>query len=170
MGTKLNTIPQTEKELNELLQNIYLTARNNYEQNKESNFTGILEVIGSEPNIVTAIHKIKGNKGSHTPGVDGKVIDDCLDMKYDELIEYVRSKLANYHPELVRRVWIPKPGKKELRPLGIPTISDRIIQECVKNIIEPIAEAQFFEHSYGFRPMRSDSMAVARINQINFTA
>ena len=60
MGTKLNKVPSTEKELNELLQNIYLTAKKNYDERKESNFTGILEIIASEPNIVTAIHKIKG--------------------------------------------------------------------------------------------------------------
>jgi group II intron reverse transcriptase/maturase len=168
MGTKLNKVPVNEKELNELLQEMYLTAKQNYDERQKSNFTGILEVIASEPNIVSAIHKIKGNKGSHTAGVDGKVIDDCLNMKYDELLEYIRKKLYDYHPDKVRRVWIPKPGKTELRPLGIPTISDRIIQECVRNVIEPIAEGQFFEHSYGFRPMRSAHMAVTRIKKLNF--
>ena len=170
MGTKLNKVPSTEKELNELLQKIYSTAKNCYESRQECNFTGILEIVASEPNIVSAIHKIKGNKGSRTPGVDGKIIDDCMGLKYDEVIELVRRKLYNYHPDKVRRVWIPKPGKSEKRPLGIPTISDRIVQECVRRILEPIAEGQFFEHSYGFRPMRSADMAVARIKAINFTA
>ena len=168
MWTKLNKVPTNDKELNELLQVMYLTAKQNYENRQNCNFTGILEVIASEPNIVSAIHKIKSNKGSRTPGVDGKIIDDCLNMKYDELLEYVRAKLYDYHPDQVRRVWIPKPGKAELRPLGIPTISDRIIQECVRNVIEPIAEGQFFEHSYGFRPMRSADMAVTRIKKLNF--
>lgn len=170
MGTKLNKVPSTEKELNELLQKIYSTAKDSYESRTECNFTGILEIVACEPNIVSAIHKIKGNKGSHTPGVDGKVIDDCMGLKYDEVIELVRRKLYDYHPDKVRRVWIPKPGKSEKRPLGIPTISDRIVQECVRHILEPIAEGQFFEHSYGFRPMRSADMAVARIKAINFTA
>lgn len=170
MGTKLNKVPSTEKELNELLQKIYSTAKNCYESRQECNFTGILEIVASEPNIVSAIHKIKGNKGSRTPGVDGKIIDDCMGLKYDEVIELVRRKLYDYHPDMVRRVWIPKPGKSEKRPLGIPTISDRIVQECVRHILEPIAEGQFFEHSYGFRPMRSADMAVARIKAINFTA
>ena len=75
MGTKLNKVPSTEKELNELLQEIYSTAKSCYELRQECNFTGILEIVASEPNIVSAIHKIKGNKGSHTAGVDGKVID-----------------------------------------------------------------------------------------------
>ena len=168
MGTKLNKVPVNERELNELLQEMYLTAKQNYDERQKSNFTGILEIIASEPNIVSAIHKIKGNKGSRTAGVDGKIINDCLNMKYDELLEYIRKKLYDYHPDKVRRVWIPKPGKTELRPLGIPTISDRIVQECVRNVIEPIAEGQFFEHSYGFRPMRSAHMAVTRIKKLNF--
>lgn len=170
MGTKLNKVPINEKELNELLQKLYLTAKQNYDERQNSNFTGILEIIASEPNIVSSIHKIKSNKGSRTPGIDGKVIDDCLNMKYDELLEYIRKKLYDYRPDMVRRVWIPKPGKSEKRPLGIPTISDRIIQECVRNVIEPIAEGQFFEHSYGFRPMRSADMAVKRITKLNFIA
>lgn len=170
MGTKLNKVPSTEKELNELLQNIYLTAKKNYDERKESNFTGILEIIASEPNIVTAIHKIKGNKGSNTAGVDEKVMSDYLEKGYDEVLQEVRSRLYDYKPEMVRRVWIPKPGKSEKRPLGIPTIIDRIVQECVRNVLEPIAEGQFFEHSYGFRPMRSADMAIARIKRINWTS
>lgn len=170
MGTKLNRIPYNEKELQELLQYIYLTAKQNYESNVQSNFTGILEVVASEPNIVSAIHKIKSNKGSGTSGVDKKVMDDYLGKKYDKVIQDVQHRLYNYKGSPVRRVWIPKPGKSERRPLGIPTIIDRIIQQCVKNVLEPIAEAQFFEHSYGFRPMRSAEMAVARIKRINFTA
>lgn len=170
MGTKLNKVPSNEAELNKLLQDIYLTAKKNYDNDNESNFMGILEIIASEPNIITSIHKIKSNKGSHTSGVDDEDIDDYLKKGYDEVIEIVKTKLYNYNPNMVRRVWIPKPGKSEKRPLGIPTIIDRIIQECVRNVIEPIAEAQFFEHSYGFRPMRSADMAVARIKHINFHA
>lgn len=139
MGTKLNKVPSTEKELNELLQNIYLTAKKNYDERKESNFTGILEIIASEPNIVTAIHKIKGNKGSNTAGVDEKIMSDYLEKGYDEVLQEVRSRLYDYKPEIVRRVRIPKPDKSEKIPLGIPTIIDRIIQECVRNILEPIA-------------------------------
>lgn len=170
MGTKLNKVPSNEAELNKLLQDIYVKAKENYENDLQSNFMGIFEIIASEPNIITAIHKIKANKGSHTAGVDDKEIDDYLNKGFDEVIEIVRTKLYGYNPDMVRRVWIPKPGKTEKRPLGIPTIIDRIIQECVRNIIEPIAEAQFFEHSYGFRPMRSANMAIARIKHINFHA
>lgn len=170
MGTKLNKVPTNERELNELLQSLFSTAKKNYDERKQSNFTGILEIIASEPNIVSAIHKLKGNKGSKTAGIDNKVMSDYLEKGYDEVIEEVRSKIYNYKPQMVRRVFIPKPGKSEKRPLGIPTIIDRIIQECVRNVLEPIAEAQFFEHSYGFRPMRSAEMAIARIKRINWTS
>ncbi len=90
MGTKLNKVPATEKELNELLQNVYLMAEKNYEEKKQSNFTGILEIIASEPNIVSAIHKIEGNKGSNTAGVDKKVMSDYLEKGYDEVLEEVK--------------------------------------------------------------------------------
>ena len=170
MGIKLNKVPSTEAELNKLLQDLYLEVKTNYENRKESNVTGILEIVASEPNIISAIHKIKSNKGSATAGVDNQTIGDYLTKSYDEVIALVKQRLYDYKPEMVRRVWIPKPGKSEKRPLGIPTIIDRIIQECVRRVIEPIAEAQFFEHSYGFRPMRSPEMAVARISALNFTA
>lgn len=170
MGTKLNKVPTNERELKELLQNLYGIAKQNYNERKESNFTGILEIITAEPTIVTAIHNIKSNKGSKTPGVDDMTIDDYLNKGYEEVIELVKYHFTDYKPSMVRRVYIPKPGKKEKRPLGIPTIIDRIIQECVRIVLEPIAEAQFFEHSYGFRPMRSADMAIARIKRINQTA
>lgn len=117
MGTKLNKVPSNEAELNKLLQDIYLTAKKNYDNDNESNFMGILEIIASEPNIITSIHKIKSNKGSHTSGVDDEEIDDYLKKGYDEVIKIVRTKLYNYNPNMVRRVWIPKPGKSEKRPL-----------------------------------------------------
>lgn len=170
MGIKLNKVPSTEAELNKLLQDLYLEVKKNHDESKESNVTGILEIVASEPNIISAIHKIKSNRGSNTAGIDNLKIGDYLTKDYDEVIKLVREKLYNYKPEMVRRVWIPKPGKSEKRPLGIPTIIDRIIQECVRRVIEPIAEAQFFEHSYGFRPMRSPEMAVARIEALNFVA
>lgn len=63
-------------------------------------------------------------------------MSDYLEKGYDEVLEEVKSRLYNYNPEMVRRVWIPKSGKSEKRPLGIPTIIDRIIQECVEKGFE----------------------------------
>jgi group II intron reverse transcriptase/maturase len=74
--------------------------------------------------------------------------------------------LKNPRPIPIRRVHIPKPGKQETRPLGIPAILDRVIQECVRIVIEPILEAQFFNHSYGFRPYRDAHMALERATEI----
>lgn len=116
---------------------------------------------------MTAIHKLKGNKGSNTPGSDCRNIRDAiLNKGYKETIDQIQNSFVSYKANKVRRVWIPKPGKKEKRPLGIPSIKDRVIQECVRLIIEPILEAQFFKHSYGFRPMREASLAISRIQTV----
>ncbi len=127
----------------------------------------LLEPIKSPTNIMTAIHKIKGNKGSRTPGSDGEIMQKhILEVGYEAVIQRVQSHLDDYKPKPVRRKMIDKPGKSEKRPLGIPTIIDRVVQQCVKQIIEPILEAQFFNHSYGFRPMREAKHAIARITHM----
>lgn len=90
------------------------------------------------------------------------VIEDILSQDLEKVIELIQNKLISYKPSEIRRVYIPKPGKNEKRPLGIPSIVDRIIQECVRSTIEPILEAQFFKHSYGFRPMRDAKQAIER--------
>ncbi|MGH1262812.1 group II intron reverse transcriptase/maturase [Bacillus cereus] len=161
--------PKSEKELIDILDQLYLKSQQCLEQGVKPKFKGLLEIIKAEATILTAIHKIKSNKGSKTPGSDDKTIRDILEKEYDTVIELVREGLENYKPLPVRRVWIEKPGKKEKRPLGIPTIVDRIIQECVRTVIEPIMEAQFIKHSYGFRPMRSAHQAMERLNNVLHT-
>ena len=111
MGTKLNRIPNNETELNELIKEIYKVAKNNHDNGKTNSFTGILEIVASEPNIVTSIHKIKSNKGSKTSGVDNKNINDYLKQDYDVLVKEIQQELYNYKAKDVKRVWIPKPGK-----------------------------------------------------------
>lgn len=107
----------------------------------------------------------KSNKGSHTAGTDGKTIDSIKTLTEEEIVNLIQRKLANYQPKRVRRVFIPKPnGKKRL--LGIPCMIDRIVQQCFKQILEPIAEAHFFKHSYGFRPLRSTHNAIARVQHL----
>lgn len=140
-----------------------------YEKSKKNNnikFHSLVEKAMSIPTIITAIHNLKSNKGSKTAGVDRHTIKKYLEQNYDKTIAEVQQAFVKYQSQEVRRVWIPKAGKKELRPLGIPTIIDRIVQECIRIIIEPICEGKFFEHSYGFRPMRSTHQALERLTSV----
>ena len=139
-----------------------------YEKSKTGNvFTGLLEAITDEVVIVTAIHNIKSNKGSKTTGVDKIKMDKYLQMPKDEVIYLVKKSICDYKPKPAKRVYIDK-GNGKKRHLGIPTILDRIVQECIRIIIEPICEARFYPHSYGFRPYRSQKHAIRGIvNVIN---
>lgn len=138
---------------------------------QQQSFSHLYDVITSRENILLAYRTIKSNKGSKTPGTDGKTITDMKKLSEEELVTEVRNKLENYRPKKVRRKWIEKDNGK-LRPLGIPCMLDRIIQQSFKQVLEPIAEAQFYNHSYGFRPLRSAHHAMARIqfliNQAHF--
>lgn len=123
--------------------------------------------MANEVTIVTAVHNIKSNKGSRTAGVDKIKMDKYLQMPKDELILLIQSSFRNYRPKPARREYIEKSNGKK-RPLGIPTVLDRIIQECVRIIIEPICEARFYPQSYGFRPYRAQKHAIRGIiNVIN---
>lgn len=134
-----------------------------YAQSKNgNNFYKLYELIISEDNILLAYRNIKRNTGSNTKGTDGKTVKDYANIPMDELVSLVRSRLANFQPMSVRRVFIPKTNGKE-RPLGIPTFEDRLIQQCIKQILEPICEAKFHPHNYGFRPLRSTKYAVSRM-------
>jgi group II intron reverse transcriptase/maturase len=137
-----------------------------YKNSKENaKFTKLTKIIASENNIKLAYRSIKGNKGSKTKGTDGKTIVDYEGMKEEDFIQYFQDKIENYQPLSVRRVEIPKPNGKT-RPLGIPCMEDRIVQQCIKQVLEPICEAKFYEHSYGFRPNRSTRHAVARYSYL----
>jgi len=128
-------------------------------------FTHLMEIIISEENIKMAYRTIKSNTGSGTAGVDKRTIQDLARMDEDKYVALIQKQFKSYHPRPVRRVEIPKPNGKT-RPLGIPTIVDRIVQQCVLQILEPICEAKFYDHSYGFRPNRSTENAIARCNQL----
>jgi len=149
-----------------LRNNEYYTMQNTfddlYEQSqKNRKFKKLMQNIASKNNILLAYRNIKKNKGSTTVGTDNLDINYFKDMKTDTFIKRIQNKLANYIPKSVRRVEIPKPNGKT-RPLGMPCIEDRIIQQCIKQILEPICEAKFHNHSYGFRPNRSANHAIAR--------
>jgi len=101
------------------------------------------------------------------PGVDGqsvKQFDAQAEAELAELGEELRSK--RYHRQPARRVWIPKPGTTEQRPLGILAVRDRTVEAALKHVLEPIFERDFAELSYGFRPGRGCREAVARVERL----
>lgn len=128
---------------------------------RNENFCSLMEIIQSDDNIKLAYRNMRKNDGGKTPGVDGLTIKDINDVSEEQFIRIVQSKLRNYHPKRVKRVEIPKANGK-MRPLGIPTIWDRIIQQCFLQVLEPICEAKFFARSNGFRPNRSVENAMAQ--------
>jgi group II intron reverse transcriptase/maturase len=157
----------SEHDLKNLLDSLYAQTKAALNQGVKPRFRGLLEYMKSEMTILTAIHNIKSNKGSETPGSDGETMrEHILEQDYPEIIARVQQCLTWHQPKSIRRKLILKPGKAEKRKLGIPAIIDRITQECVKMILEPIMEAQFFKHSYGFRPMRDAHMALERTMRI----
>jgi group II intron reverse transcriptase/maturase len=131
------------------------------ESQKNKHFTELYDLVTDERNILLAYRNIKSNKGAFTKGVDGRNIKHLAELEPKDLISLVRNKLANYQPQTVKRVEIPKSDGSK-RPLGIPTISDRLVQQCILQIMEPICEAKFYKHSYGFRPMRGTREAIAK--------
>ena len=137
-----------------------------YQKSKKGeNFPKLMGIITKENNILLAYRNIKNNDGSVTPGVDGKTIDHYKEWSEEKFVKYFQNRLIDYQPQAVRRVEIPKAYKPgETRPLGIPCMDDRITQQCIKQVLEPICEAKFHNHSYGFRPNRSTSHAIARTN------
>ena len=126
----------------------------------------LLEIIGSEQNICLAYRNLKTNSGSKTAGTDGLTIDDIKHLCDEDIIMKVRSSLDNYQPKSVRRVFIPKSGSDKRRPLGIPCIWDRLVQQCILQVLEPICEPKFHNHSYGFRANRSAHHALGRVTSL----
>ncbi len=109
--------------------------------------------------------KIRKNSGSKTEGIDKKTIKDLNKWNEEKLIQHVQRKLSWYTPQAVRRLEIPKDNGKT-RPLGIPTIMDRLIQQCILQVLEPICEAKFFKRSNGFRPNHSAENAIAQAERL----
>lgn len=125
-------------------------------------FDRLMALITSEANIIMAYRSMKRNTGSKTPGTDGLTIKDLEKLEPDTVFNKVRNILKNYSPRNVRRKEIPKPNGK-MRPLGIPCIWDRLVQQCILQVLEPICEAKFSDISFGFRPLRSAENAINEV-------
>jgi len=130
-------------------------------------FTNLMDLILKRESILLAYRNIKSNDGSKTPGTDGLTFKDIGRLTPEEVVDNVRFIVTGskhgYRPKPVRRKEIPKPyDPTKTRPLGIPCVWDRLIQQCIKQVMEPICEAKFSENSYGFRPNRSAENAIAR--------
>lgn len=126
-------------------------------------FEDLMGIILLRENILLAYRSIKGNSGSVTPGTDKTTIKDLGALTSEELVEKVRfivsGSVHGYRPKPVRRKDIPKPNGST-RPLGIPCMWDRLIQQCIKQVMELICEAKFSNNSHGFRPQRSVEHAI----------
>ena len=118
----------------------------------------LIEEILSDSNISEAIRRVKSNKGA--AGIDRMTVNE-IDAYFEEHGKEIRQSILEkrYKPQPVRRVYIPKSNGKK-RPLGIPTVADRVIQQAVAQVLMGIYEPLFSDHSYGFRPGRSAQDAI----------
>ncbi len=123
----------------------------------------LMDKVKRPENLRASFGKVKAKRGS--PGVD-RVTVEMFDKRLDENVGRLIQQLgdATYVPQAVKRVYIPKPGGKEKRPLGIPTVRDRVVQGALRHVLEPIFERDFAEHSYGFRPGRGCKDALRRVD------
>jgi group II intron reverse transcriptase/maturase len=134
-------------------------------------FTELMPLISKRENILLAYRNIKTNTGSKTAGTDELTISNIGCLTPDEIVNEVRQLIGkninDYNPKPVRRKDIPKPyDPNKTRPLGIPCIWDRLVQQCIKQVLEPICEAKFSNNSYGFRPNRSVENAIAAVERL----
>ena len=125
----------------------------------------LIDKVYSLRNLQAAFAQVKANRGA--AGVDHVTIE-MFEDNLEANLTRVSAQLATgkYEPQAVRRKWIPKPESKQQRPLGIPTVRDRVVQGALRNVLEPIFERDFAEHSYGFRPERGCKDALRRVDQL----
>lgn len=115
------------------------------------------------PNLLSAFKEVKRRGGG--AGVDHQTIK-MFERDLMANLKRLSAEMANgtYRPRAIKRTWIPKPGSREKRPLGIPTVRDRVAQAALRHVLEPIFERDFAEQSYGFRPKRGCKDALRRVN------
>lgn len=132
---------------------------------KGGRWYSLMDKVHSRGNLHASWARVRANGGA--AGVDRQSISAFQTNAERHLDELKERLMGNrYTAQSVKRVWIPKPGSVEKRPLGIPVVKDRIVQTALRNVIEPIYENTFAEHSYGFRPGRGCKDALRRVNEL----
>ena len=132
---------------------------------KGGKWFSLMDKVCAERTLVIAWERVKRNRGA--AGVD-RQSTEAFAAQAERYLAELRDALRSgrYRPHPVKRVWIDKPGKREQRPLGVPTVKDRIVQTAMKLVLEPIFEAGFCEQSYGFRPGRGCKDALRRVEAL----
>jgi RNA-directed DNA polymerase len=155
------TANDTRNNVRHLQNTLYLAAK----RSPNRRFHALYDKVHRADVLERAWMQVKANQGS--PGVDAQTIEAIEAGGVETFLAAVQAELreGRYRPQAVRRVWIPKPGKPEKRPLGIAAVKDRVIQTAAKLVLEPIFEADFRDCSYGFRPRRSAHQARERIRK-----
>ena len=151
----------TPGKLRELQIKLYRKAKNE----PGYRFYMLYDKIYREDILAHAYALARANQGA--PGVDGQTFEWIESAGVEEWLTGIRQELRNktYRPQPVRRVMIPKPGGGE-RPLGIPTIRDRVVQTAAKIVLEPIFEADLEPSAYGYRPKRSAQDAIRKVHKL----
>jgi RNA-directed DNA polymerase len=140
------------------IRNVQRTLYTRSRSNLDYVFAKLWGLVTDPSNLRVALARVARNKGHRTAGVDGITVSRILREGGEEFLHRLRAELraGGYRPAPVRRVLIPKIGQPgKFRPLGIPTVKDRVVQAAMKQVLEPIFEADFFPVSYGFRPGKS---------------
>src|SRR5256712_5287776 len=132
---------------------------------KGGNWFSLIDKVYQPRNLRAAFAQVKANQGA--AGVDHQTIE-MFAADLETNLSKVSQQLADgsYRPQAVRRKWIAKPGSSEKRPLGIPTVRSRVVETALRNVLEPIFERDFAEHSYGFRPGRGCKDALRRVDHL----
>jgi RNA-directed DNA polymerase len=125
----------------------------------------LIDKVYGKGNLASAAAKVAANGGA--PGIDHVTVEAFLDDGAANVAKLAAAlRGGSYKPQAIRRVYIPKPGSTEQRPLGIPTVRDRVVQGAVRHVLEPIFEKEFATHSYGFRPGRGCKDALRRVDHL----
>lgn len=125
----------------------------------------LFDKVFAERNLLASLQQVAKKRGA--AGVDHVTVSEFTRQSPENLRQLSDAlKDGSYRPQAIRRVHIPKPGSKETRPLGIPTVRDRVVQAAIVNVIEPIFERDFAERSYGFRPGRGCKDALRRVDAL----